>query len=318
MKVKLWGVRGSVPTPLTNDEYQNRINKILLHAFKKKISSAQDLPSFLENLPAELRSITGGNTTCVEVITEDNDRYILDGGTGIRELGYKMMEGDAGKGNDDIKIFFTHTHWDHVQGIPFFIPIYIPGNKIHFYSPIQDLEERLALQMEGRFFPAEFRSTASVKNFTVLKNGEPLNFNNDLLVDFLPVQHPGGSNAYRFRQNGKTFIFATDAEFTGEVLEHQNSAYDSFFQNADVLIIDSQYTLDDSFLKFDWGHTSYTMAVNCGAKWNIKKLILTHHEPSYLDDKLQENFEKALIHKDQLGSRLPEIYLAREGLEITV
>ena len=315
MRIKLWGVRGSIPTPLTNEEFQSRLNAILNNAIEKKLSSESDIPSFLESLPPELRFLCGGNTTCVEVKTDAGDRFILDAGTGIRSLGYQMMKERAGEKQEEIKLFFTHTHWDHIQGIPFFVPMFIPGNTLRIFSPFADMEERLITQMHERFFPTSFNGTASKKIFQQISEAEVLQFSENLQIDFFPVRHPGGSHAYRFRQNGKTFIFATDAEFAGEVLE-KSTPYDSFFQDADILVIDSQYTLDDSFLKFDWGHTSYTMAVNCGVRWRVKKLVLTHHEPSYLDEKLHENLTRALHHRGLLENNLPEIILAREGLEI--
>jgi phosphoribosyl 1,2-cyclic phosphodiesterase len=317
MKVKLWGVRGSIPTPFTNEEYQERITAILKKAIREKISDESEIPSFLDNLPAELGHLSGGNTTCVEVKTDEGERFILDGGTGIRNLGYNMMKEITGKSDDEIRLFFTHTHWDHIQGIPFFTPMYLPGKTLHIYSPFHDMEQRLIMQMDERFFPTSFNGTASKKIFQNISEGEILHFPGSLQIDFIPVRHPGGCHAYRFRQNGKIFIFATDAEFTGEVLE-KTTSYDSFFQNADVLILDSQYTLDDSFIKYDWGHTSYTMAVNCGVRWKVKKLILTHHEPSYHDKKLNDNLQEAIHHKDQLRSETPEIILAGDGMEIVI
>jgi ribonuclease BN (tRNA processing enzyme) len=136
----------------------------------------------------------------------------------------------------------------------------------------------------------------------------------DLVVDFYPLKHPGGSFAYRFKQAGKTFIFATDAEFTGEVFEKGHEDTLDFFKNADLLIIDAQYTLDESFMKFDWGHTSYTMAVNCGLRWNVKKLVLTHHEPAYQDSKLYENYQAAIEHGENCKNETMKIYIATEGM----
>ena len=121
-----------------------------------------------------------------------------------------------------------------------------------------------------------------------------------------------GSSEYKFEQNGKIFIFATDTEFTGEAIEKAGDK--NFFRNADLLVLDSQYTLDEAFLKVDWGHTSYTMAVNCAINWNVKKLIMTHHEPAYSDDILQENYLLAVEHAEQMADVNTEILLGREGM----
>jgi ribonuclease BN (tRNA processing enzyme) len=184
---------------------------------------------------------------------------------------------------------------------------------LNFYSPYRDLENRLiAQQADFRFFPAPFEKTASSKAFHLMTPGTPLIFEDDLHIDCYPLKHPGGSYAYRFKQDGKTFIFATDVEFTGETFEKFGTETD-FFMNADLLIIDSQYTLDESFLKFDWGHTAYTAAVNCGIRWNVKKLVLTHHEPSYSDTKLAEIHREAIEHRDAMKTDTPEVLMAVEG-----
>jgi ribonuclease BN (tRNA processing enzyme) len=114
-------------------------------------------------------------------------------------------------------------------------------------------------------------------------------------------------------QNNKSFVFATDSEFIGKTIETDSVAKE-FFNNTDLFICDSQYTLDEAFLKVDWGHTSYTMAVNCASHWNIKKLILTHHEPAYSDDIIQSNYLLALEHAELLSNVHTEILLAREGM----
>jgi ribonuclease BN (tRNA processing enzyme) len=131
-------------------------------------------------------------------------------------------------------------------------------------------------------------------------------------ISFTPLKHPGGSHAYKFQEGGKTFIFATDCEFTGNDMELIRNM-SSFFNGADVLVIDSQYTLDESFNKFDWGHTAYTMAVNCATIWNIETLFLTHHEPAYTDKKVYGILDEAIEHKRHLGGSPLEIKLAREG-----
>ena len=173
--------------------------------------------------------------------------------------------------------------------------------------------------MRAPFFPAPFDGTASGKNFITLEKGEnlPLHPEKGLEIDIHPLKHPNGCFAYRFRQNGKSFVFATDCEFTGESLELGGPDMD-FFRDADLLILDSQYTLDESFTKFDWGHTSYTMAVNCGVRWKVKNLVLTHHEPSYSDDKLNENYLDALDHCKYNDSDKMNIFMAREGMTFTL
>jgi len=220
------------------------------------------------------------------------------------------MTGPAGRGQAEITILLTHTHWDHVQGLPFFTPMYLKGNVVRFYSPYPDIEERLVHQQDYRFFPVTLENMASTRHFHHMKG--PVRFEDSLTVDFLPLKHPGGSYAYRFREKGSTFIFATDTEFTGGYLEQMGNKAE-FFMDADLLVIDSQYTLDESFTKFDWGHTSYTMAVNCGINWRAKHLVLTHHEPGYYDFELSDILANAIEHRNNAGSNSPDISIATEG-----
>lgn len=318
MNIELWGVRGSLPSPESNFEYRLKLREILQRTVENPIRNVEAIEEFLEKLPENLQYQYGGNSTSVSVDAGKGFPIILDCGTGIRTLGDIMMKEGAAKGGSQISIFLTHTHWDHIQGLPFFKPMYIPGNTLHFFSTIPDLRERLNYQQDPRFFPIGFEQTASKKIFHLLEQGKKYTMQSDIHVSAQPIKHPGGSTAFRFEQNGKVFIFATDAEFTPDYLEEHGDKIDPFFANTDLLVIDSQYTLNEAFKKFDWGHTSYTMAVNCAIRWNVKKLVLTHHEPAYSDEKLHTIIQDAVRHRNSMDLSLPEIFLAREGSAYTL
>ncbi len=313
MKVKLMGVRGSLPAPPDSREYRNKIRSILLRAVERKLNDVTQINNFINDLPENLQYYYGGNTTCVTVESNNGQLYILDCGSGMRALGDKLLTGMCGKGKGRLKIFITHLHWDHIQGIPFFKPLYVPGNLLEFYAPFKNLEESLVAQMDAPFFPAPFNGTASSKKYYSIKDGESIQLEDDLYVDCYPLKHPGGSFAYRFKEGGKIFIFATDAEFTGETLEKAGSQTD-FFLDADLLVLDSQYTLDEHFGKFDWGHTSYTVAVNCGIRWGVKHLVLTHHDPGNNEEKLRKIHYSAVKHRNNMKTNMPTIHIAREGM----
>lgn len=317
MKITLYGTRGSLPAPLRNVEYQDKIKEILHLFLERKVSSPEEIAEFFEFLPDHLKYTGGGDTTSLMVESDKGRTYIVDLGSGVRNAGNYLLQSGFLQGDGILDIFITHTHWDHIQGLMFFKPFYIPSTKINFYSPYKDLEERFVYQMEPRFFPVDYYATLSKKTFNLFEKGNVQEFEDGIKVECYPLKHPGGSYAYKFTENGKIFIFATDAEFTGEDLELIISMGD-FFGNADYLVIDSQYTLDESFKKFDWGHTSYTMAANCATMWGVKNLVLTHHEPDYNDKKVFSIVEEAQEHKVHLGGQDLNIILAREGLEINL
>jgi phosphoribosyl 1,2-cyclic phosphodiesterase len=314
MQVKFWGVRGSIPAPIDPIDYESRIKEILRISHRKWQKDLSLQPEKIyEEIPLHLREIIGGNTTCVELI-DGNEQLIFDMGTGARRLGYDMMaKGRSG----DIHILLTHTHWDHIQGWPFFIPGYIPTNHIHFYSAFPDCEERFILQQKFEFFPLEFHKMLSKREFHYFKAGDSFQIGS-FNIKTEPLIHPGSSTAYRIEKDHKSFIFATDTEFFGPELPKIIKKKRKFFEKADVLVIDAQYSLKESEQKIGWGHTSMIIAVDCAVEWNVKKLILTHHEPAHDDYNTYQLFEEALEHLKQNHKSDLVIELAKEGKIIEI
>ena len=316
MRVKFWGVRGSIASPVSGRVIQDKIEKILSLATPADIQSPESIKSFMSGLSFSSKNTYGGNTTCLEIRDSLGRLYIIDAGTGLRELGNKILPEGYLQGKGHARWLFTHTHWDHIQGIPFFVPAYIPGNVFDIYSSVDNLPERLNYQHAPTHFPIGFDGLRSIKNYYYINSSGYTHLSDTVRVSSIAVRHPGGSFSYRLEENGKSIIFASDAEFNVDEMENIQS-YISFFQGADILIFDTQYTFEESLNKIDWGHSSASIATDIALKAGVKKLVMFHHDPSYNDEKLDAVYLRALNYKNMMvDSNDLEIVMAYEGLEL--
>lgn len=317
MKIKFWGVRGSMAGGLSGEELEKKIAKVLQLATPQDVLSAENIRAFLDNLPFSLRSTYGSNTTCVELRTDNDEIIVIDGGSGLRPLGDELLEEERfKKGKGDIDFFFTHTHWDHVIGLQMFPPFFVLGNKFQMRSGMPQLEKRLRYQHVKTHWPVVIEEFPAQITFHPFKEEEELAIKG-LRVTAKAMPHPGGCFAYKFRQNdGKTFIMATDVEFNVDTME-RSLRYMDFLRGTDVLVFDSQYTFEEALQKIDWGHSSAAIAVEIALKAEVKKLVLFHHDPSYNDYQIDAVTLQALKYKEVLAPNSPlQVTTAYEGMEI--
>jgi phosphoribosyl 1,2-cyclic phosphodiesterase len=320
MKIKLWGVRGSTPAPVKGYCIRDKIRKSLSYASPADVLDEESIDRFIKSLPFSLTHTYGGNTTCLELRNKKNELIIIDGGTGIRDLGNLMMAEGFGNGKGECSIVFTHTHWDHIQGLPTFVPMYIPGNKFHFHFAGTDIEDRIRYQHDTfMHFPMSLNDMASEKHFIEHDSEENWELYGIKIRQKL-MRHPGGCYSYRFEEDGKIFIISTDAEFRLDDMENIEE-YIEYFSNADVLVFDTQYTFEEQLQKIDWGHSSASIATDLALKAGVKKLILFHHDPSYDDEKLDEVFMRAIRYREMMDPHHEsdlEIMIGYEGLELYI
>jgi phosphoribosyl 1,2-cyclic phosphodiesterase len=312
MKIRFWGVRGSVPTPLMPSRVKSKVSSTIQRIGPKDLESQEARERFLASLPDYIFSTVGGNTSCVEVSTREKCRLIFDAGTGIRELGAEIL---ASKRPAACHLFFSHFHWDHIQGLPFFGPAFDAGNSITFYSPVSDFKSVLEGQMKPPYFPVTMDVMAAQKEFCVL-GGEPVALGG-VKISYRAMNHPGGCYSYAVEEDGVKAIYSTDTELQEEDFR-RTSENQEYFQDADILILDTQYTLGEAIEKYNWGHSSFSLASDFAATWGIKRLVLFHHDPSYSDLKIESMFKNASWYIEHLESRGIEVLLAREGLEVEV
>ena len=291
MKIRFWGVRGSLATPLSNAGLKEKITTSLSLAVEAGLSDKKAVSGFFKTLPEHVRLTAGGNTTCVEIMAGDTC-LIMDAGTGLRSLGIELMQ-RAGGNPVTAHILLSHTHWDHICGLPFFIPAFVPTNSVTVYGSHPDLEHRLRHQQDTEFFPVPL---APAFKFVQLDRQEGLStaaFDiGPVSIETIPLNHPGGCYGYRVTHGGKTVVFATDSEYKDPSSEALKP-YVNFFKNADAVIFDAQYSLEENFEKEDWGHSNMFTGIDMAVEAGVKKLFFTHHEPENRDRRLWGNLEQA-------------------------
>jgi len=273
----------------------------------------------------------GGNTSCVEIRADDGTLIICDSGTGIRELGLHLL---AKQEEVHGHVFFSHTHWDHIQGWPFFIPAFMKGNEftLHALAGINySLDRVMANQMEYTYFPVRLDEMNAKINFDEVREGQ-------VTVDGVKVtahylNHTSICLGYRFEADGKTIVYASDTEPHGIALAPTTGEHDpradrephfvhdedrrlaEFVEGADLLILDAQYTDEEYSSKVGWGHSTTSYATDIGVLGKVERLALFHHDPVRADDELDEIVATACNRAATYGATT-KIFGAAEGITV--
>ena len=294
MRLRFWGTRGSIATPGPGTNH------------------------------------FGGNTSCIELTTPAGDCMVLDCGTGARLLGNKLVADSSSPIN--ATILLTHTHWDHIQGFPFFAPLFVPGNSFSVYGPEGahlSLRDVLAGQMEHHYFPVELDQLAARISYRDLSEGT-----HDiagLKITAQLMNHPSATLGYRIDDGGASICYLSDHEPFNEgvwrdgvkpgrldaILDPGDRQHAEFMRGAALVIHEAQYTPEEYPAKRNWGHSSFSYVVEIAAAAGVDRLILTHHDPSHDDQFLQDLETRARALAEQLGSPA-EVVCAYEGLELSL
>jgi phosphoribosyl 1,2-cyclic phosphodiesterase len=276
MQVRFWGVRGTIPAPG----------------------------------PDTVR--LGGNTSCLDVLTSDQQLIVLDAGSGIRRLGIALSEEYPHRIVGTILI--SHTHWDHIQGFPFFAPLVGPQSKQNRFVVVgqrrvgQQLETVLAGQIIEPYLPFAFKELAADIHVKEVRGGEEIVVGDDTIVRVEELRHPGGCLGFRIENNGVALAYCTDSSHEDDYLTENVL---KLARNADLLIHDAQYSLEQRKLYPDYGHSSWLEAAQVAIAANAKYLALFHFDPNASDD-----YMEAILARTR--EVFPNTMLSREGLVLNL
>lgn len=293
MKIRFWGVRGSIPTPG----------------------------------PQTVKY--GGNTTCIEIRTDDGQLIILDAGTGIFTLSQSLLKEMPLTAN----VFITHTHWDHIHGLPFFIPVFVPGNTLRLhgaFDPIsgRGIEQIMDVQLQYSYFPVREAEMKARIEYETLMPEQSVRIGETTVTPTL-LNHPVINFGYRVECNGKSLFFTGDHEPHYNIYAPDDEGFEEYqaliedkensiiaaMRGVDVLIADSSYTVEEYPAKKGWGHGTFDSSIEMARQAGVRIVYCTHHEPTRHDAALEREFAKVLArHPRREGD--PEIRLACEGEEI--
>lgn len=287
MKIRFWGVRGSIASPG----------------------------------PRTVRY--GGNTTCIEVRTDTNELIILDAGTGIFPLSQTLL----GEMPLTANVLISHSHWDHIQGLPFFVPNFIPGNLLRLhgaFDPVSGngIEQVMAVQLQYSYFPVREVELKGRTEYVTLMPEQSVQIGSATVTPYL-LNHPVINFGYRIESAGKSVFFTGDHEPPYNIYEPEDEAFAEYqqfvdeksaaivraMQGVNVLIADSSYTSQEYPAKRGWGHGTFSSSVDYARQADAQVLFCTHHEPTRSDDALESVFQQALA--SETGGI--DIRLAREG-----
>ncbi|CCE22088.1 MBL fold metallo-hydrolase [Methylotuvimicrobium alcaliphilum] len=293
MQLKFRGVRGSIPTPGPNTVKY------------------------------------GGNTTCIEIRTDSGELIILDAGTGIYSLSQQLDKGKP----VDAHIFITHTHWDHIQGLPFFTPAFMRGNQITIYGGLdpvtqQSIQRALAVQLQYSFFPIREAELKATVRYVTLTPGKSVMVG-DARITPLLLNHPVLNFGYRIECDDRSVFFTGDYEPLFNIYRPEDQEYEpfqsmvderfvevcAFLHGVDALIVDASYTEEEYVFKRGWGHGTYQSGLNLAVRSDAKRLFFTHHEPNRTDMDLDNIYRQLLEQYQNLDI---ELNMAREGIEYNI
>lgn len=322
LNIKFWGVRGSLPSAPPPNEWSYHIEGVLRNFFGAGFRESSQIAKYMQSLEVPDVGGYGAATTCVEV-QSPRSQLIIDGGSGIRNLSESIMKGTSGRSKGPFHIFMTHFHWDHVIGLPFFTPHFIPGCEVHYYAVQPELEELIRGVFRKPYFPVPFEALKSKVFFHVMEPRKPFLLDDMTLTPY-KLDHPDPCWGLKVECGGKTYAHCVDTEGTRITREELGEDL-PLYQNVDLMYFDAQYTLPELAEKANWGHSAAQVGLDIALRERIKYVMFAHHDPGARVEQVQElkrqtreYYESREKFAKQGDQPLPQVKwdFAHEGMEI--
>ncbi|MGQ0510644.1 MAG: response regulator [Betaproteobacteria bacterium] len=302
-RAKEMGSDGYITKPINRDTFLQSISELVTDQIAVNYWGVHGtLP-----VPGEAYNRYGGNTPCVSVEVGGEPLYVFDCGSGIKKLSDRVMKTPAERFS--CRIFISHTHWDHINTVPFFAPLYLRGNQIEIFGPYQGdltIERAISAQMESVYFPVTIREFGARLVFRDLRE-ERLEFG-PVRVDTMLLRHPGYCLGYKLTCRGRSVCYITDNELYLPTDARHDARYverlADFVRGADLLITDTTYRDHEYPSKVDWGHSCVSQVADLAARAEVKRLHLFHHDPDQTDADIDLKLEETRKALAQLGSKV--------------
>lgn len=322
LKVKFWGVRGSLPSAPMPEQNVKNFETLMRQFFKSGYKDATEIKEFISSHTVPEIGGFGTATTCAEV-SSPKQQIIIDAGSGIRSLGEEMMKGPAGKGKAEIHIFMTHFHWDHLLGLPFFVPNFIKGNQIHLYAVQPDLQDVVKTKFKKPMFPVAFEHLPSTLHFHQLEPRKALKLQ-DMTITPYQLDHPDPCWGFKVEAHGQAYAHCVDTE--GTRISREALGPDlPLYQGIDLMYFDAQYTLPELAEKANWGHSAAQLGLDIAFREGIKHVVFAHHDPGAdtsqimaIKEQTREYYDWKIKTSANNNIKLPDVKwrYAHEGLII--
>jgi phosphoribosyl 1,2-cyclic phosphodiesterase len=310
-RIRFWGTRGSLPSALTAAKVRKKLITALRGASGRTFASEKDIEDYVDGLTFPVAGTYGGHTSCVEIGPAPLNTCSAIWAACV--LGQSAARHGPGSPRP---IFMSHVHWDHIMGLPFFTPAYIPGNRLVIYARHPRLEAALRRQQNEPSFPVDFSILRADIEFVHLKSDTPYEVAGMTVTTKLQL-HTGDSYGYRFAANGQAVVYSTDSEH--KLADPQETeGFVDFFKNADLVIFDGMFSLADAIsIKEDWGHSSNMVGVELCQMAGVRHLCLFHHDPAADDEAIERALADARRLEEITRTGKPMIVTAAyDGMEI--